>query len=53
MLAIAQAAGVSETTISDFERATAWPRTVDTIVEAYEAECGLPDGELWRRAAGC
>lgn len=52
-LEIAQTAGVSEVTISRFERGTRWVQEVDAIVTAYEQECDLEPGELWRRAAGC
>lgn len=51
-LDIATAAGVSEATVSRFERGTGWPLRTDAIVAAYERECGLPPGELWRRAVG-
>lgn len=50
MLAVAQAAGVSQSAISAFELGISWPRRIDEIVEAYEHELGLPDGEIWRRA---
>lgn len=50
MLEIAQAAGISETTVSRFERNQRWPRDVDALVDAYERECQLANGELWRRA---
>lgn len=49
-LVIAQAAGVSEATISRFEAGTGWRVETDAIVEAYERECGLRPGTLWRRA---
>ena len=48
---IATVAGVSHETISRLERAKSWPLDPDRIVEAYESECGLEQGELWRRAA--
>lgn len=50
MIDIATAAGVSEATISLFERGTAWRKRTDEIVATYERECGLARGELWRRA---
>lgn len=48
---IATAAGVSHEMISRLERGKSWPRNPDLIVAAYEKQCQLPDGELWRRAA--
>lgn len=52
MLEVAQAAGMSEAQISQFERGRSWPRRVDDVVEAYEHECGLEDGAIWRRVIG-
>lgn len=49
-LVIAQAAGVSEPTISRVENGLRWVDDIEAIVEAYERELRLPDGELWRRA---
>jgi transcriptional regulator with XRE-family HTH domain len=40
----------NRTVLSRFENGQRWPNHVEEIVEAYERECGLPDGELWRRA---
>lgn len=51
-LDIATAAGVSHETISRLERVQSWPKDPDRIVSAYETECGLSEGELWKRAAG-
>lgn len=50
-LDVATAAGVSHETISHLERADGWPLDPDKIVDAYEQECGLSDGELWKRAS--
>lgn len=51
---LAHAAQVSEATISRFEQGVGgWKWATDEIVAAYERECELPSGELWRRAAGC
>lgn len=52
LIDIATIAGVSEATISNFEAGQGWRRQTDDIVIAYERECGLPPGELWRRAIG-
>jgi transcriptional regulator with XRE-family HTH domain len=49
-LDIATAAKVSHATISRLERAQSWPLDPDRIVGAYEDECRLRRGELWRRA---
>lgn len=48
---IATAAGVSHVVISNFERAVRWPRQLDSVIAAYERECGLAAGDLWRRGA--
>lgn len=48
--AVAARAGVSESTISRLENGTYLVEDVEVIVETYEVMCGLPDGELWRRA---
>jgi len=48
---IAAAAGVTDPVISHFERGERWPERVEKIVIAYENECELKPGELWRRAA--
>jgi predicted transcriptional regulator len=50
-LDIATAAGVSHETISHLERADGWPLDPDRIIGAYEQECDLQQGELWKRAA--
>lgn len=49
---VAMTAGVSEPTLSKFESGYrgAWRMKTDDIVEAYERECGLTDGSLWRLA---
>lgn len=49
-LDIATEAKVGHATISRLERSESWPLDPDRIVAAYEKECGLPEGELWRRA---
>lgn len=49
---IATAAGVSEATISRFERGDGWRRQTDEIVAAYAAETMVEPLELWRRAVG-
>jgi transcriptional regulator with XRE-family HTH domain len=51
-LKIALRAGVSQETISRFERCEGWPHAVDRIISAYEAELGLPKRALWREAVG-
>jgi hypothetical protein len=50
-LDVATAAGVSHETISHLERAEGWPLDPDRIVRAYETECGLDPGTLWKLAA--
>jgi transcriptional regulator with XRE-family HTH domain len=50
LLDISMRAGISQGQLSKFERGLATPERLVAVVEAYEAECGLPDGELWRRA---
>jgi len=50
-LDIATAAKVSHATISRFERAEGWPQDVGAIIDAYETECGLRPGTLWKLAA--
>lgn len=48
---IAAAAGVTTVTISRFETGTRRsPDKLERIIAAYERECGLSGGELWRRA---
>jgi ribosome-binding protein aMBF1 (putative translation factor) len=49
-LDIATAAKVSHGTISRLERARSWPLDPDRIVSAYEQECRLTAGDLWRQA---
>lgn len=48
---IAVGAGVSEPTISNFERGVNYPERLDLVIETYEERCGLKRGDLWRRAA--
>lgn len=48
---IAVAAGVSEPTISNFERGVNYPERLDPVIETYEDRCGLARGDLWRAAA--
>jgi transcriptional regulator with XRE-family HTH domain len=52
LIRMAATCGVSETTLSRFERGRHWPRRPDVglIIAAYEQELGLPADELWRRA---
>jgi predicted transcriptional regulator len=49
-LDIATAAEVSHATISRLERVESWPIDPDRIIDAYESECGLASGALWKRA---
>jgi hypothetical protein len=42
--------GVSESTLSRFERARHWPENPDEIVHAYSVALGVPVRELWARA---
>lgn len=50
-IVIATAVGVTQPVISNFERGLRWPRVgADVVIDAYESECGLKAGELWRRA---
>lgn len=48
---IAAAAGVTDPVISFLERGIRYPRALDAVVSAYETECGLSEGELWKRAS--
>jgi transcriptional regulator with XRE-family HTH domain len=48
---IAAAAGVTDPVLSHLERGERWPERVEEIVASYEKECGLSEGELWKRAA--
>lgn len=50
-LDIATAAGVSHVVISNLERGARYPERLDEVVGAYEEECGLRRGDLWRTAA--
>lgn len=49
---IAARASVSAATIQAFERAQAWPRRVEPVVNAYAELTGTPIHELWKDAAG-
>jgi Helix-turn-helix domain len=42
--------GVSETSISRFERGTHWPANPDAFVTAYAEALGVEPAELWRAA---
>lgn len=44
------AIGISEATLSRFERGQTWSHTTDALVEGYERELGLPRRDLWARA---
>ncbi len=48
---IATTAGVDHMVISNLERGVRFPERLDEVVDAYEDECGLRRGDLWRRAA--
>lgn len=49
---IALKAGVSRSVVSRFESGRRWPeKGPDRLVAAYAEECGLSEGELWKRAA--
>jgi transcriptional regulator with XRE-family HTH domain len=50
---VAERAGVDRSTVSRLEAGLHMVESVETLVEAYELLCDLPDGELWRRALGC
>lgn len=50
-LDIATTARMSGAVVSRFETGRIWPRDVERLVWAYEKECALLRGELWRRAA--
>lgn len=49
---VAITAGVSEATVSRFERGEGWPRDTDGMVAAYASELEVEPLELWRRAVG-
>lgn len=51
-LDIATESGVSEATISRFERGRGWSPSVEEIVAAYARLCGVSAHELWARAIG-
>jgi transcriptional regulator with XRE-family HTH domain len=44
---IATTAGVSHVTISEFERGAGWPERLDAILDAYAAETGCEQIDLW------
>lgn len=48
---IAVAADVDHGVISNLERGIRFPERLDEVIEAYERECWLRRGDLWRRAA--
>ena len=48
---IATPAGVDHAVISNFEIGIRFPERLDPVIDAYEEECGLSPGDLWRRAA--
>lgn len=50
-MTVATAAMVHEAVISNLERGVRYPERLDPVVEAYEDECSLKRGDLWRRAA--
>jgi transcriptional regulator with XRE-family HTH domain len=50
LMDIANRAGVSQSTVLNFEQGGRWVQRVDDIVDAYEHETGLEADELWRRA---
>lgn len=50
LLDLETATRLSVAQLSRFERGLAWPERFEEIVEIYERECRLGDGELWRRA---
>lgn len=50
LMDIATRAGVGQTSVHRFERGRGWSYKTDEIVAAYEHECQLEPGELWRRA---
>lgn len=48
---IATTARVSHVVISNLERGFRYPERLDEVISAYEEECGLETGALWKRAA--
>lgn len=42
--------GVSESTISHFERGLHWPQSPDITIQAYADELDLEPADLWREA---
>lgn len=50
-LDIATAAGVSDSVVSNLELGIRYPERLDEVIAAYERECELAPGDLWRRAA--
>lgn len=49
-LEIATAAGTSHASVSRFESGSLPAVGLESMTAAYERECGLEAGELWRRA---
>lgn len=49
-LDIATAAGTSHAAVSRFEMGAMPGIGLEEMAAAYERECGLEEGELWRRA---
>jgi DNA-binding XRE family transcriptional regulator len=49
---VAATAHVSEATIRAFEHGRAWPRRVESVVNAYAALTGTNTQEIWKDAAG-
>ena len=50
MVDVAQCAGVSESTIHNFEHGRYWARNTDEIVAAYAQLCETPERALWQAA---
>jgi transcriptional regulator with XRE-family HTH domain len=50
LMDVAVEAGVSQSTILNFEQGHAWRRDTNVIVAAYEHLLGLERDTLWRRA---
>lgn len=50
LLDIASGAGVSQATLSRFERGIGWRRETDAIVAAYAMACNLTPEYIWRLA---